>query len=73
LCVNPGRISKGKSGGTYAKLTVYPTPKSKSDDIAVDEFDDEEGSVSKAKKTDDVKKEVVVRVVNRTKVEIVRI
>jgi len=26
LAVNPGQLAKGASGGTYAKLTVYPMP-----------------------------------------------
>lgn len=28
LCVNPGRVTQGTSGGTYAKLAVHPAPTS---------------------------------------------
>lgn len=60
MCINPGRLSRGKTGGTYAKVTVYPQPRSNNDN-------EEEG------KNGEDKKQEERRVSHRTKVEIVRI
>eukprot|EP00026_Physarum_polycephalum_P003504 Phypoly_transcript_03517.p1 GENE.Phypoly_transcript_03517~~Phypoly_transcript_03517.p1 ORF type:complete len:684 (+),score=166.84 Phypoly_transcript_03517:196-2052(+) len=57
ICINPGRLSRGKTGGTYAKVTVFPQKR---------EEGDKEGEEEK-------KQSEAVRVSHRTKVEIVRI
>ncbi len=31
VCVNPGRLSKGTAGGTYAMVSIHPTPQDKQD------------------------------------------
>lgn len=29
ICINPGQLCKGESGGTYASLTIFPLSKDK--------------------------------------------
>lgn len=29
ICVNPGQLCKGESGGTYASMTIFPLAKDK--------------------------------------------
>ena len=61
VCINPGRLSRGKTGGTYAKVTVFPQKRQK------EESEREEGEGEKRQM------EETERVAHRTRVEIVRI
>jgi DNA polymerase alpha subunit B len=62
ICINPGRLSKGKTGGTYAKVTVFPVPRQKEKEKEKEGEDEE--------KQTDAGSDIVG---HRTKVEIVRI
>lgn len=62
LCINPGRLTKGKTGGTFAKITVYPQARKNSEEK------EKEKETEEKKETEESRK-----VVHRTKVEIVRI
>jgi DNA polymerase alpha subunit B len=38
ICINPGQLCKGESGGTFASLTIFPLAKDKLSNTAGDEI-----------------------------------
>lgn len=37
ICINPGQLCKGESGGTYASVTIFPLAKDKIASVQGDE------------------------------------